>query len=140
MQAIGQSASSSRTQNHRVTEEQNVYRHHPASTHMAYWRPFIALITQYRRPAQARPLEPWDAAGAPTSIPREFSLAELAAAINDLICDLSLCSWDCKCSYSIRGEGLGWAAPGFPSKQLPKAVISLYLSSIKRQLKVNRGE
>lgn len=30
-----------------------------------------------------------------------FLLAEPAAAINDLICDLSLCSWDCKCSYSI---------------------------------------
>lgn len=50
----------------------------PPYTHMACWHPFISLITQYHQHAQSRPLEPWDqsvalAAGAPTSIPWEFS-------------------------------------------------------------------
>lgn len=38
-------------------------------------------------------------------------LTELAAAINDLICDLSLCSWDCKFSFSMWCTGPGCSQP-----------------------------
>lgn len=92
------------------------YMDNPPHTYTACWRPFIALISQYHQHASlvlgspgtkvlhSQPEPP------PPSL-RNFPLAELAAAINDLICDLSLCSWDCKCSYSIWGKGLGCSRP-----------------------------